>query len=64
MSPFYLLEIRISEDTTLFRTLLQTVCVLLAASLFGRLARYLGQPRVIGEMVAGLVLGPSRSFED
>ena len=59
MSPFYLLEIRISEDTTLFRTLLQTVCVLLAASLFGRLARYLGQPRVIGEMVAGLILGPS-----
>jgi Kef-type K+ transport system membrane component KefB len=53
------LELRISEDMTLFHTLLQIICVLLAANLFGRVARYLGEPRVIGEMVAGLVLGPS-----
>jgi Kef-type K+ transport system membrane component KefB len=33
--------------------------ILLAARLFGWLFQYIGQPRVVGEMTAGIVLGPS-----
>lgn len=33
--------------------------ILLAARLFGRLFQSIGQPRVVGEMTAGIVLGPS-----
>ena len=33
--------------------------ILLAARLFGWLFQHLGQPRVVGEMTAGIVLGPS-----
>jgi Kef-type K+ transport system membrane component KefB len=43
----------------LARLLLQLVVVLAAARSCGWLARRVGQPRVIGEMVAGLALGPS-----
>lgn len=39
--------------------LAQIVVVLLAARLCGRLLRRLGQPQVVGEMVAGIALGPS-----
>jgi len=39
--------------------LAQIVVVLLAARLVGRLMRRLGQPQVVGEMVAGILLGPS-----
>ncbi|MFN3900950.1 MAG: cation:proton antiporter, partial [Alishewanella aestuarii] len=39
--------------------LIQLVLILLAAQLFGRLARYVGQPKVVGEMIAGVTLGPS-----
>jgi Kef-type K+ transport system membrane component KefB len=41
--------------------------ILLAARLFGWFFQYLGQPRVVGEMTAGIVLGPSlfgRFFPD
>ncbi|WP_158845563.1 cation:proton antiporter [Saccharothrix deserti] len=38
---------------------LAVVVVLLACRLVGRLLRALGQPPVVGEMVAGVVLGPS-----
>jgi len=44
-------------DTALL--LLQLVVVLSVARLAGRAAAFVGQPRVIGEMVAGLALGPS-----
>jgi Kef-type K+ transport system membrane component KefB len=37
----------------------QIVVVLLAARLFGLLLKRLGQPSVIGEMLAGIALGPS-----
>ena len=37
----------------------QLLVILLAAWCSGRLARVLGQPRVIGEMAAGIALGPS-----
>ena len=41
------------------RLLLQIVLVIAVARLFGALARRLGQPSVIGEMAAGIALGPS-----
>jgi len=40
-------------------TLLQLIIILAAARLVGGLARLVGQPRVVGEIVAGLILGPS-----
>src|SRR5579864_7139355 len=39
--------------------LLQIGVVIFASQALGRLFRKLDQPRVIGEMVAGIVLGPS-----
>lgn len=39
--------------------LMQIIVVLLAVRLFSFLFRYIGQPGVIGEIVAGIVLGPS-----
>ncbi len=39
--------------------LAQIVVILLTARLVGRLMRKLGQPQVVGEMVAGVALGPS-----
>lgn len=38
---------------------LQMFCILLACRLVGILARKLGQPQVVGEMIAGVFLGPS-----
>ncbi|HEX5071007.1 MAG TPA: cation:proton antiporter [Vicinamibacterales bacterium] len=43
----------------LARLLLQIVLVILAARLFGAAARRVHQPSVIGEMAAGIALGPS-----
>ncbi len=37
----------------------QLVIILIAAQVFGFLAKFIGQPRVVGEMIAGVVLGPS-----
>src|SRR4051812_7496179 len=39
--------------------LVQIIVVLLAARLVGWFFRKLGQPQVMGEMVAGILLGPS-----
>jgi Kef-type K+ transport system membrane component KefB len=39
--------------------LLQVIVVLVAARLTGTLVRRLGQPQVVGEMIAGIALGPS-----
>jgi Kef-type K+ transport system membrane component KefB len=39
--------------------LLQIVVIVVAARVMGALARRAGQPAVIGEMVAGIILGPS-----
>jgi len=38
---------------------LQLAVILIACRLVGRLARKLGQPQVVGEMIAGVTLGPS-----
>jgi Kef-type K+ transport system membrane component KefB len=37
----------------------QLVIILIAAQVFGYFAKFIGQPRVVGEMLAGVVLGPS-----
>jgi Kef-type K+ transport system membrane component KefB len=39
--------------------LLQVCVVVAAAQAFGKLFQKLGQPRVVGEMFAGIALGPS-----
>ena len=39
--------------------LVQIVVILVAARLTGALVRRLGQPQVVGEMIAGIALGPS-----
>ncbi|MGV3708807.1 MAG: cation:proton antiporter [Gemmatimonas sp.] len=39
--------------------LAQLIVVLLACRVVGKLVRFVGQPSVIGEMIAGLALGPS-----
>jgi Kef-type K+ transport system membrane component KefB len=43
----------------LTRLILQLIVIVVAARLMGRLARRIGQPAVIGEMFAGILLGPS-----
>ena len=43
----------------LFNILLQLVVMIAAARTGNRLSRYLGQPGVVGEVIAGLLLGPS-----
>ena len=39
--------------------LLQVIAILITVRIFSYLFKYLGQPGVIGEIVAGIVLGPS-----
>jgi Kef-type K+ transport system membrane component KefB len=44
---------------TLLYLLIDLVIIIVAARTFGQLARMVGQPSVIGEIVAGILLGPS-----
>jgi Kef-type K+ transport system membrane component KefB len=39
--------------------LLQIITILFVSKLFGRIAKNIGQPSVVGEMVGGIFLGPS-----
>lgn len=48
-----------ATESLLFVTLLQLIVMILAARFGNNLSRALGQPGVIGEIVAGLLLGPS-----
>ncbi len=43
----------------LFLLVLQIAAILLVARIVGTLFRLIGQPRVVGEMAAGIILGPS-----
>lgn len=45
--------------TPILRLLLQIAVILLTARVVGWLFRRIGQPQVVGEMVAGIMLGPS-----
>jgi Kef-type K+ transport system membrane component KefB len=40
-------------------TLVELLAILIASRLSGKIANWLGQPRVVGEIVGGLLLGPS-----
>jgi len=46
-------------ESLLFNILLQLIVMIAAARTANRLLRHLGQPGVIGEIIAGLLLGPS-----
>jgi Kef-type K+ transport system membrane component KefB len=46
-------------ETLVFMTLLQLIVMILAARLGNQIARSVGQPGSVGEIVAGLMLGPS-----
>jgi len=48
-----------ATENLLFITMLQLIVMIAAARMGSRLLRALGQPGVVGEIVAGLVLGPS-----
>jgi Kef-type K+ transport system membrane component KefB len=39
--------------------ILSLAAILMVCRLFGWLCRFIGQPKVVGEMIAGIVLGPS-----
>jgi Kef-type K+ transport system membrane component KefB len=51
--------IKLDVEHLILPVLVQLVVIIAAARAFGALARRLGQPGVVGEIVAGLVLGPS-----
>lgn len=46
-------------ENLLFFTLLQIVIIIAIARFAGNVARRIGQPRAVGEIIAGLLLGPS-----
>src|SRR6201995_5185246 len=46
-------------ESLLFHILLQLIVMIAAARIANQLLRRLGQPGVIGEIMAGLLLGPS-----
>ena len=46
-------------DHTIFHVLLALMLILVAGRVFGSLLALVGQPKVIGEVVAGIALGPS-----
>ncbi len=46
-------------EQILFPILAQLVVILISARIMGYLVRFLGQPEVVGEIAAGLLLGPS-----
>ena len=43
----------------LFHFLLSLLIVMIISQLFGALAKVIGQPKVVGEMIGGIVVGPS-----
>src|SRR5579859_1901135 len=52
-------NLRQNLQEPLTRLFLQLILIVLVARICGSLARHLGQTAVIGEMVAGILLGPS-----
>ena len=55
----YIERIRQNLRSSLSILLLQLVVIIIAARVCGALFRRIGQPRVMGEIIAGIVLGPS-----
>ncbi len=51
--------VKLDVESLLLPVLIQLIVIVAAARAFGSLARRLGQPAVVGEIAAGLLLGPS-----
>ncbi len=51
--------INIDYFSPLSRFILQLILILIASQVLGRLLQYLKQPQVVGEILAGILLGPS-----
>lgn len=51
--------VKLDVEHLLLPVLVQLAVIIAAARLFGAVARRVGQPGVVGEIVAGLLLGPS-----
>jgi Kef-type K+ transport system membrane component KefB len=49
----------IELEELLLKALVQLIVIIVAARLFATIFRKLGQPSVVGEIAAGLILGPS-----
>src|SRR5688500_18000625 len=47
------------EANPIIPFLLALAIIIFAARVFGSIARRIGQPRVLGELIAGVVLGPT-----
>ncbi len=60
-APFRLFSASLGENVghPLSLLLLQIIAILIAVRIFSFIFKYLGQPGVIGEIVAGIALGPS-----
>jgi len=61
MSPILAVATSSVQDTErlVAFTIIQLIAILVSARIFGRIARRVGQPRVVGEIVGGLIMGPS-----
>ncbi len=60
LDPFAMTSLFASgAEQILFPILVQLVVILISARIMGYLVRFLGQPEVVGEIAAGLLLGPS-----
>jgi len=55
--PSEIIQAAIHSD--ILKLLIQISVLLMTARLFGELSQKLGQPAVLGEIIAGIVLGPS-----
>ena len=58
-SASLLANLRQNFEDPLTRLFVQLILIVLAARVCGSLMRKAGQPAVIGEMIAGILLGPS-----
>jgi Kef-type K+ transport system membrane component KefB len=58
-SASFVENLRENMQDPLTRLFVQLILIILAARLFGVLAKKVRQPAVVGEMIAGIVLGPS-----
>ena len=43
----------------MFHFLLSLLIVIIISQFFGALAKVIGQPKVVGEMIGGILVGPS-----
>ncbi|MDR2499067.1 MAG: cation:proton antiporter [Tannerellaceae bacterium] len=55
----FFIHLKLEMESTIGLLLLQIIVILIACRIFGWLFLKLGQPTVIGEILAGIVLGPS-----